>query len=81
MCQSARSMTSNTSRDVLVGNVLVEEVAHRVDEDHPRPPPAERLLEPLGPEPEVEALLVGVARHAAEPLGERLGVAVGAARA
>ena len=76
---SARAITSNTSRDELVRDVLVEQVAHRVHEDHPRPAPAQRLLEPLGPQPQVEALLVGVARHAAPALGERLGVAVRAA--
>ena len=53
-------MTSKTCFDVVVGNGLVEKVAHRVDEDHPRPLPAQRLLKPLGPEPEIEALLVGV---------------------
>ena len=41
--------------------------------------PAERLGQLLGDQAEVEALLVGMARHAAEPLGERLGVAVLAA--
>ena len=43
--------------------------------------PAERLGQLLGDQPQVEALLVGMARDAPEPLGERLGVAVGAARA
>jgi hypothetical protein len=31
--------------DELVGDLLVEEVAHRVDEHHPRLAPAQRLLE------------------------------------
>ena len=30
------------------GIALVEEVAHRVDEDHPRSRPTQRLVEPLG---------------------------------
>src|SRR5271155_5009531 len=32
------------------GNVLVEEVANRVDEDHSRARPLQRLLQPLWPE-------------------------------
>ena len=60
----------------VVGDVAVEQVAHRVDEDHLRPRPAERLGELAGDEAEVEPLLVGVARHPPEPLGEGLGVAV-----
>ena len=67
--------------DVVVGDALVEQVAHRVHEDHLRARPPERLGELLGHQPEVEPLLVGVARDAPEPLGEGLGVAVGASGA
>ena len=62
--------------DVIVRHVLMEEVAHRVDEDHLRCRPAERLGELLGHEAQVESLLVRVVRDAPESLGERLGVAM-----
>jgi len=62
--------------DVLIGDVLVEEVAHRVDEHDARAAPAQRHLQALRPQAQVEALLVGVARHTAPALGERLGVAM-----
>jgi hypothetical protein len=58
--------------DVVVGDVLVEEV----DEDIAALAPAERLVESVRPEPECEALLVGMAGDAAPALGERLRVAV-----
>ena len=67
--------------DVVVGHVLVEEVAHGVDEDGARLRPAERLVEALGAQLQLEAALVGVAGDAAEALGEGFGVAVGAAGA
>ncbi len=54
--------------------------AHRVDEDHPRPRPLQRLLQALWPELERKPLLVGVPRDAAPALGERLGVTVRATR-
>ncbi len=41
---------------VVVRDVLVEEIAHRVDEDDPRLFPLQRVLEAAGPEPEVERL-------------------------
>jgi hypothetical protein len=66
--------------EVGVRNTLVEEVAHRVDEDHSRPRPLQWLLQPLRPELQREALLVGVSRDPAPALGERLRVAVRAAR-
>src|SRR6266487_2185501 len=56
-------------------------VGHGVDEDQARPPPAQRQLQSLWPELQVEAALVGMAGDAAEALGEGLGVAVSAARA
>src|ERR1700684_1604514 len=62
--------------DIGVRNALVEEVAHRVDEDHPRTRPLQWLLQPLRPELELKALLVGVSRDAPPALGECLGVAV-----
>ena len=65
---------------VLVGDVLVEHVAHRVHEDDARLLPLERVVEPARPEPQIEPLLIRVVRDPTPPLGERLGVAVGAAR-
>jgi hypothetical protein len=52
------------ARDVLEWNVLVKEVAHRVDKDLPRASPVQRLLELLGHDSQVEALLERVSRHA-----------------
>jgi histone H3/H4 len=69
------------ARDVVGWNVLVKEVAHRVDEDLPRASPVQRLLKLLWHESQVEALLEGVSRHAAETLREHLCVAEFAARA
>ena len=67
-------------RDVLGRHSLLEQVAHGVDEYAPWRPPAERIPELVGDEPEVEALLEGMAGHASEALREGLGVAVLAAR-
>ena len=67
--------------DLVVGDVLVEQVAHRVDEDHLGTGQPERLEEFLRDSSQVEPLLVGMAGDAPEPLGEDLGIAVGASRA
>lgn len=66
--------------DELDRDLRMKEVAHRINEDHPRSPPPQRLLKTARPEPQVKALLVGVARHAPPALGERFRVTVGAAR-
>ena len=60
---------------------FVEQVAHRVDEDPSGCSPAQRLFQLLWHQPEIEALLKGVAGNAAEPLSEGLGIAVLAAGA
>jgi len=62
--------------DVVVGDGLVEQVAHRVDENSSRLVPEKRSGQAFRPEAEIEALLVWMAGHASEPLSERLGVAV-----
>ena len=86
LCEDLKRMPLGAAHHVedvlhkLVGDVLVEQVAHRVHEDHPRPLPTQRLVEPFRPEPKVESLLVGVTRDTAPSLGECFGVAVGAAR-
>ena len=60
---------------IVGGNVLVKEVTHRVDEDPPRLPPACWFIQLLRNKTEIEPLLERVARNAAKPLGEDLGVA------
>ena len=72
---------ADDGENVLVGYVLVEQVAHRVDEDHLRLRPAQRLGKFLWDQAEIEPLLVGMPWHAAEPLGESLGIAMSAAGA
>ena len=67
-------MTLGDRQDVVVGHVVVEEVAHRVDEDHPRP-----RQEGVGASRAPGAGRSPArtdARHAPEPLGEGLGIAV-----
>jgi len=63
-----------------LGDSLVEEVAHRVDEDHPRARPLQRLLQSLWPELQRKTLLVRMPRDATPALGERLCITVRAAR-
>lgn len=75
--------------DELLGDVLVEEVAHAVDEDAPRPPPVEGLLEAVrmhanvgedaGPPHRVAGRLDVAVLGGPEALGDGLGVAVLAA--
>jgi hypothetical protein len=67
------------SSDELRRNILVEEVAHRIDEDHSRPFPTRRNLEPFRPKPQIETLLVRMAGNVSPPFGEGLRVAVRAA--
>ena len=65
--------------DEIGRDLLVEQVAHRIDEDPPRPFPRKRLGQPLRAPREVESVLEGMAGRAAKPLREALGVAVVAA--
>jgi len=67
--------------DVVVGNEIVEEVAHGIDEDHFGLAPAEGFGEFFGNEARVETLLVGMAFDAAKAFGEGFGVAMFAAGA
>jgi hypothetical protein len=69
------------ARDVLVWNVLVKEVAHRVDKNFPWTSPMQWLIEPFGNESEIEPLLERVSRHTAETFREQLRIAEFAARA
>ena len=61
-------------------DVLVEEVAHRVHENHPRLLPKHRLPQPRRPKRQIEALLIGVPRNAAPTFCEALGIAIVASR-
>src|SRR5665213_3609029 len=48
--------------DERVRHLFVEEVAHRVDENHPGPPPCKRLVQPFGSKGQIESVLEGMAR-------------------
>ena len=79
MCQSARTIVSKTRRMNSSGTSAwnrsdIELTKIRRGFRH-----VQRQLEALRPEAQVEALLVGMAGHAAEALGERERVAVVAA--
>ena len=52
--------------DVLRGNVLVEEITHRVDEDELRTPPVRGLFEAVGTKGQIKAGLERVPLNAAE---------------
>lgn len=68
-------------QDVFVGDSVMKQIAHGVDENHFGISPTERLRELFGHESQVEALLVGMPLDAAKTLCERLGITVFAARA
>src|SRR5215831_10725947 len=56
-------------------HILMEEVAHRIHEDHARLAPAKWLFKPFGPECEIEAVFEWMARRAPEALRETLRIA------
>jgi len=59
----------------------MEQIAHRIDEDAPRLPPLQRLLQSLRSEGKIEAGFKRMAGDTAKSLGEALGVTeVAAAR-
>src|SRR5881409_2530433 len=70
----------NYPRNVRQRNALVEQIAHRVDEDHPRFAPTKRLSELLGNKPQIKTVLEWMLLHPTKPLSKPLGVAVLAAR-
>ena len=55
----------------------MEQIAHGVHEHHLRSGPKERFSQFFRNQTQIEALLVGVARHAAKSFGERFGVTMG----
>ena len=63
-------------QDEIERDVLVEQVAHRIDEDHARLPPMQRQIEHVRMERELKAVTVVGLAHGAEPLRHALGVAV-----
>jgi hypothetical protein len=62
--------------DEYARHVLVEQVAHGINEYHAGLAPAQGLLDSLWPQRQIEAKRKGMARNAAKPLREALGVAV-----
>src|SRR5262245_35941696 len=67
------------ARNEFLRYVVMEEVAHGIDEDHARLAPVQRLLQALGPHRQVKAVLKGMAMCAPETFGKSLCVAVVAA--
>ena len=62
--------------DKILGNVLMEKVAHGIHEDHARRSPAERLLQSLWTQSQIEASLEWMTRSTTKSFGEALGIAV-----
>ncbi len=79
VCQRAKCIAAATREIYDERNLFVEQIAHRVDENHPGLTPPQRLRQFSGNKPQVEALLEGMALHAAEPFSEPFRVAVLAA--
>jgi hypothetical protein len=59
----------------------MEQIAHRIDEDHLRLAPEKRLTHPFGAELKVEAIFKRVASYSSKPFRETLGIAIIAASA
>src|SRR5271157_837760 len=66
--------------DVLVAHALMEQVAHRIHEDHSLARPAKWFSELVGNQSQIKSPLIGMPRHTPESFGERLGVAMSASR-
>ena len=62
--------------DVLVGYLLMKQIAHRVHEDELRTPPMQRLLYTLRPQGQVETGFERMALDPAKTLGKPFGVAM-----
>lgn len=67
--------------DVVVTDIFVEKVAHRIHEDVPRAAPTQRFLQFLRDETQIESLLVRMTVNSAKTLCERCRVTVLASRA
>ena len=68
-------------RDEVGRDLIVEQVAHGIDEDLSRAFPVQRWFQLLGYESQIEAALKGVSGYATEALSEHLRLAELAARA
>src|SRR6266436_958604 len=62
--------------DKILGNVLMEKVAHGIHEDHAGRAPAERLLQPLRTQSQIEASLEWMTRSTTKSFREALSIAV-----
>jgi hypothetical protein len=60
----------------MIRDAFVKKIAHRIDEDHSRRLPFQRLGKFLWDKAKVESLLEGMAGDATKPFGEGFGVAV-----
>src|SRR5579862_1390514 len=67
-------------RDVVDRDVVMKEIAHRVDEDALRQAPLERNLELFGHEAKIKSPLERMARDAAKSFRESFGIAMFATR-
>lgn len=70
---------ANDILDVGIGDVGLEKIAHAVDENRSGNSPLKRLGKLIRDQPEIEALLIGMALHSTEPFGKGLGITVLAA--
>jgi hypothetical protein len=59
-----------------LGNIFVEEVAHRIYKNHSRPTPLLRLINPVWPKLQVEPVFEWMASNAPKALGKAFSVAV-----
>jgi hypothetical protein len=62
--------------DEFVGHVILKQITHRIDENHPRANPFEWLSKFLGHELYIEAVLIRMAWDAPEPFRKRLRIAM-----
>src|SRR5262245_9058978 len=71
----------NYSKNVLVRNIFVKQVAHRVHEDHPRCGPAQWFGQLFRNQSQVESLFIRVSWDSPKPFSKGLRIAVSASRA
>ena len=72
---------SNNGEDVIVRDIRVKEITHRVDENHLWLRPEEWFHEFMRNSPEIKPLLVRMSRNPPESLGEGFRIAANAAGA
>jgi hypothetical protein len=69
------------AEDELIRDLMVKHIRHRIDEDSSRLSPLEGKIESIGPQFEIESLLIRMSRHPTKPFGESQRVAMVAAGA